>query len=346
MATVGEILRRERERQGLSIAHIAQQTRIKVQFLEALERDNFAVLPGVFFARAFTTQYAKFLGMPDAELHAALERQVAAPDVSLVQISSSLYLAEERALSKPALDPLPEGTASAIGARKLTASVVALAAVIIGCGTIFWLWQRSQLGFTSANATPESQPVTVIKGGSGISPQQPVSPPPVQPTNPSAKADASPATPSPAAPNPAAAVQAGTPGSTTPTSTAQQTPAPEPVGAPVVPGKLNLSISSKEDTWVRITTDGKVVLARVITPTEPLVTAVANENARILLGNAGGVVIRFNGSDIGAVGPRGQVRTVEFTPAGFNVLLPPPKTPPAEGAAEPKPQNPAPNTGE
>ncbi|MBL8235633.1 MAG: DUF4115 domain-containing protein, partial [Bryobacterales bacterium] len=85
-----------------------------------------------------------------------------------------------------------------------------------------------------------------------------------------------------------------------------------------VPGKLNVSIASKEDTWVRITTDGKVILARVISPGEPLVTAVANENAKVLIGNAGGVSIRFNGNDIGVVGPRGQVRTVEFTPAGFN----------------------------
>jgi cytoskeleton protein RodZ len=364
MATVGEILRRERERQGLSIDHVAQKTRIRRQFLESVEQDDFSTLPGVFFARAFTIQYAQFLGLNRDEIQAALERQVAPPALNLVQISSSLYLADGKDdPSRPALDPLPEGTASAMSARKLTASVIALASVIIGCGTVFWLWQRSQIGLTSANVAPDVPGVTVIKGGAA-----PISPPPVQPSNPAAKADAPAAaisqngqpaqTAPPAAgqPDPAHTV----PGLTNPAAAPAQNPAPagtsQPNGAaaqpqntpagsqvspaPVVAGKVNLSITSKEDTWVRITTDGKVILARVIAPGEPLVTAVANENAKILLGNAGGVSIRFNGNDIGVVGPRGQVRTVEFTPAGFQVIQPPPKTPASEDAAAPKPPNP------
>jgi cytoskeleton protein RodZ len=387
MATVGEILRRERERQGLSIAHIAQQTRIRRQFLEALEKDDFSTLPGVFFARAFTIQYAQFLGLNTDEVQVALERQVAPPTLNLVQISSSLYLADGKDdASKPALDPLPEGTASAMSARKLTASVIALASVIIGCGTVFWLWQRSQIGLTSANATPDSAGVTVIKGGAA-----PISPPPVQPSNAGAKVDApsggvaaggvpaaglsasgvtasgvsgpngqaaqpgqqvggqvAPGQADPArtvSGQPASAAQTPVAAGTSPGSVSAGAPPSLATGgqataAPLVPGKVNLSIVSKEDTWVRITTDGKVILARVIAPGEPLVTAVANESAKILLGNAGGVTIRFNGNDIGVVGPRGQVRTVEFTPAGFNVIQPPPKTPPGEDAATPKPPNP------
>lgn len=358
MASVGEILRRERERQGLSIAQIAQQTRIKRQFLESLEKDDFANLPGIFFVRAFTVQYGQFLGLKAEELQMALERQVSSTDVNLAPVATTPFLGADRGLSKPALDPLPEGTASAMSARKLTASVVALAAVIIGCGTVFWLWQRSQLGSTSANADPQA--VTVIKGAS----QQPIAPPPVQPSNPLAKAEST--SVAPAGNDPQATVQPASPQSTTPAAAqpaaaqpatgqtaigqtasaaaqpATTTPAATMTPAQQVPGKLNVSIASKEDTWVRITTDGKVILARVISPGEPLVTAVANENAKVLIGNAGGVSIRFNGNDIGVVGPRGQVRTVEFTPAGFNVLLPPPKVPPADGAAAPKP----PNTGD
>ena len=35
----------------------------------------------------------------------------------------------------------------------------------------------------------------------------------------------------------------------------------------------------------------------------------------MLVGNAGGVEISLNGKPIGPIGPRGQVRVVEFTPA-------------------------------
>ena len=41
-----------------------------------------------------------------------------------------------------------------------------------------------------------------------------------------------------------------------------------------------------------------------------------------LLGNAAGVSIRYNGSEIAQPGPRGQVRTVEFTPQGSRVVEP------------------------
>ncbi|MCS7024956.1 MAG: DUF4115 domain-containing protein [Bryobacteraceae bacterium] len=337
MATVGEILRRERERQGIGIAQIADQTRIKSHFLEAIENDNFAALPGVFFARAFSLQYARALGLNEEEIKVVLDRQVAPPDVSLVQMSSTLSLAEDRALSKPDLDPLPEGTASALSARKLTASVVALVAVIVACGAIFGLWQRSQLGSTSAAGALEPGPVTVIKGSGGMGTPA-VSPPPAQPTSFAANPEGRPAAASSSLSQPANATLANASGIASPSTERYVAP-------PVITGKVNLAISSKEDTWVRITTDGKVVLARVITPSEPVVTAVANENAKVLLGNAAGVIIRFNGNDIGSIGPRGQVRTVEFTPSGFQILQPPPKSPPA-GVSEPNTQGQTSNPAE
>lgn len=326
MASVGEILRRERERQGLSIALVADQTRIRLQFLEALERDDFASIPGQFFARSFTTQYAQRLGIDSQELQAALQRQIAPSDVKLVQVSNSLFLAEEREQGRVSVDPLPEGTASAMTARKLTASVVALLAVIVMCGSVFWLWQRSQISSTSANGTPNEQAPTVI-------PSKPtrydaVSPPAVQPTNPLAKADSPVVNATPKEAVPAPVPLASTPSVIPPVQSAP----------PPVPGKINLSVSAKEDTWVRITVDGKHIVQRVIVQNEPLVLAVANESARILVGNAGSLNVRFNGNDIGLIGPRGQVRTIEFTPGAFNVVQPAPKiapAPPAENPAAP-----------
>src|SRR5262245_43875339 len=139
MASVGEILRRERERQGLSLALVAEQTRIRLQFLEALEKDDYSKIPGRFFVRSFTTQYAQKSGGNPNELHAALQRQTGRSDPKLGPVTDPLRLSQPD--SRVSVDPLPEGTASAVSARTLTVSVIALAAVVVACGSIFWLWQ-------------------------------------------------------------------------------------------------------------------------------------------------------------------------------------------------------------
>ena len=41
---------------------------------------------------------------------------------------------------------------------------------------------------------------------------------------------------------------------------------------------------------------------------------------RVRLGNAGGVEITANGKSLGRVGQKGQVRTIEFTLAGFRMV--------------------------
>jgi cytoskeleton protein RodZ len=66
MASFGETLRRERELRGISLRDMADATKISLRFLQALEEDRVAVLPGGLFPRAFVRQYAAFLGL-DAE---------------------------------------------------------------------------------------------------------------------------------------------------------------------------------------------------------------------------------------------------------------------------------------
>jgi cytoskeletal protein RodZ len=65
---IGETLRRERERQGISLGDIARKTRIQPRFLEAIEADNLDVLPGLVFARNFVRQYAQALQLDEAQV--------------------------------------------------------------------------------------------------------------------------------------------------------------------------------------------------------------------------------------------------------------------------------------
>ena len=68
MASFGETLRRERELRGVSLREIADETKISVRFLEALEQDRLEVLPGGVFRRAFVKQYARYLGLDPERL--------------------------------------------------------------------------------------------------------------------------------------------------------------------------------------------------------------------------------------------------------------------------------------
>jgi cytoskeletal protein RodZ len=61
----GERLKREREMRGVSLEEIEGATRIKVKYLEALETENWADLPGGAFNRGFIRSVARYLGMDE-----------------------------------------------------------------------------------------------------------------------------------------------------------------------------------------------------------------------------------------------------------------------------------------
>ena len=52
-------------------------------------------------------------------------------------------------------------------------------------------------------------------------------------------------------------------------------------------------------------------------------TVDADGTVVLRLGNAGGVAITVNGKPIPVVGPKGQVRTVQLTSGGFQIVAPP-----------------------
>jgi cytoskeleton protein RodZ len=61
--TIGQRLKQARQQRGLSIEEAAQATRIRVNYLQALEEDNFAALPSAVQGRGFLRSYASYLGV-------------------------------------------------------------------------------------------------------------------------------------------------------------------------------------------------------------------------------------------------------------------------------------------
>ncbi len=68
MPGYGELLREARLSRGLTYEYISQIIKIRPEFLEALEDENLAALPGNFYAKNFLRRYADFLGLDSGRL--------------------------------------------------------------------------------------------------------------------------------------------------------------------------------------------------------------------------------------------------------------------------------------
>jgi len=72
--TFGARLRLQRERQQIALTTIAEQTKIKLSLLEALERDDLSHWPGGIFRRSYVRSYARAIGLdPDSTLREFLD---------------------------------------------------------------------------------------------------------------------------------------------------------------------------------------------------------------------------------------------------------------------------------
>jgi transcriptional regulator with XRE-family HTH domain len=72
--SLGTRLRTQRQRHGVTLAAIADETKINVALLEGLERDDLSRWPGGLFRRAYLRSYARAIGLdPDVTLREFME---------------------------------------------------------------------------------------------------------------------------------------------------------------------------------------------------------------------------------------------------------------------------------
>jgi cytoskeleton protein RodZ len=299
MSSLGETLRRERFRTGLDLEKVAQETKISVRMLELIEAEQFDKLPGGVFAKSFVRQYARALGLDEDEIVAEYERCFRSAEESAPV---------ELAPARPEIRVAPVARWGGMGSRfRTNSSLPALAGVIlviVACSAAYTWWQRSsRVPDVARESTPSHAP----------NPQQPA---------PAASTTAAPATATaenPATP-PAASAEAE-----------QRKPGPAQQPALAVDssgGALHVALTAEEPTWVQATSNGKVVYSGVLQPNETKALAAA-ERVTLRIGNAGGLSISLNGKPIPPVGPKGQVRIVQFSPDGAVQVAPPkPQTPP------------------
>jgi len=62
------MLQRARQARGLTLEEVERDTRISRRYLQALENENFGLLPAPVYARGFLRTYARYLGLEPANL--------------------------------------------------------------------------------------------------------------------------------------------------------------------------------------------------------------------------------------------------------------------------------------
>jgi transcriptional regulator with XRE-family HTH domain len=72
----GDRLRKAREAQGLSLADVAQRTRITQRHLRAVEESDFAELPGRTYVTGFARAYARAIGLSETEIASSVRREL------------------------------------------------------------------------------------------------------------------------------------------------------------------------------------------------------------------------------------------------------------------------------
>lgn len=72
---LGAYLRAERERRGLALRAISENTKVSLPLLEGLEADDISRWPGGIFRRAFVRAYAEAVGLDPDEIFKRFEQQ-------------------------------------------------------------------------------------------------------------------------------------------------------------------------------------------------------------------------------------------------------------------------------
>jgi len=327
MTSLGDTLRRERLKKNVGLDRVSNELKISARLLGAIEEERFDKLPGGVFTKSFVLQYARYLGLDEDEISVELHRIF---DPQPTATGSSQATKPHSDISLPRVK---DWEAAGEQRYRWTSSLPALALVVIvilGCAGVYSWWQRTR----RASAAQSHPAVTQ----SAAAPQ----------TSPAAPAQAQPA-PDPAAgpavqPSPASsAEQSSEPKvSAAPPAGNTQAVASQPNGAelaaapqPNPNAAVRVQLTAEEPVWVSARTDGKYVFSDTLQPNQSR-TVEANSNVVLRLGNAGGVTILLNGKPIGPVGPKGQIRTVQLTPGGFQIVPPDaPKPAPPPAGAEP-----------
>ena len=304
MDSIGDFFKQVRETKGLTVDEVASKTRIRTDFVKALEEGNFAKLPDQVFARGFVRSYARSLGLDEED---AIHR--------FIQSAGAFYEKQDER------ERLKVRQAEEERKRRANRKAVAIA-IGIAILTLVILLSREQSSLLVRRSAQTEPPPTTTKR---VTPPEsakldvPVRPEP-EATGAAAKGKSQDALiPPPITARPD--TSAGRPASGTTTAPAQSQTAVSPAPAVSSEGPLSplaldapanteepltLDLEATELSWVVIQVDGGSPQEALLRPGEKAKWK-GQDQFMLTLGNAGGVKAELNGKPQKPFGPSGKV---------------------------------------
>jgi len=322
MGSFGERMQREREMRAITIEQIAESTKIGSRMLHALEHEDFAKLPGGIFNKGFVRAYAKYLGLDEEQavsdfMAAYTEFQKKTDQPLLGEMNGhGLSPAEAAAIAETIANTksVVDRRRPAQGAGLIAAGAVLV--VVLGAGGFFFKYYEGRKAL-AAVAAAKAHTGTKLHASPAAAPAIPAD-------STSAPAPSTNAAPSSDSTNSVLAANAATPDTV---ANPQETSYPEyykaSIDDPADPSaskhakknKVNLEIRAKEESWVRVTGDGRLLMEGILSPSASRQFAAARELV-VKLGNAGVVELSYNGKPLPAFSPDAKTKTITFTPEG------------------------------
>jgi transcriptional regulator with XRE-family HTH domain len=349
---LGNELRDARLRQGLTLAQVERQTRIRIKYLEALEQGNYSLLPSGVHARGFLRSYARLLGL-DGDLAVARFEDImaggrrrgrrSAPIPALVDETPRLKKrATQDTRGTPPLTPLAANSAPAAAnrGRLLSRALLGLALVMIlitVAGLALILFGDTWRGLLNSLFNPTSISAGVATQGAPDGFLDPLRTGAASPTALTEMAETQEATMSFSAPTSAPLP------SPLPNPNATPTPEPTlPLPPPGVGDNVLVELRITARTWLQVIRDGQVEYTGVLAPGTSLRST--GKRIQVRVSNAIGVEVLVNGVSQGILGPRGAIVEKIYQPGGILLPTPLPTDPDViPGNAQPTP--PTPGTG-
>lgn len=297
-AGIGSRLRAAREKKGLTLLQAAERMHVDSRILESLEAEDFAALGAPVYARGHLRHYAELVDESPTELQALYaeitKAQPALPD--LTRIARAERPDDSRRLAGPALIGviavaviglvwwvinLSGDNVQPAPARSTLASSSSATAPVAGGSNSDATNTNSQAGMVAQPATAESRG------------QSPAAKPAARATASAGAASGAPRTNNPtnvapASTNTPASARAGTttPVSNTPATVPNPTPRPKD-------GELTLRFSS--DSWAEVYDASGQRLFYDVGTASSAHTVRGPAPLRVVLGNASGVAVEYNG---------------------------------------------------
>jgi cytoskeletal protein RodZ len=142
MPSFGEELRQAREERGVSLRQISDATHIGIRFLQAIESDNYAILPGGIFNRSFVKSYARYIGIDEEQALARYNQQLEDQGGEPPRVPASRF------------EGIEEDEPSSWG----SISLIILILIILGLGGYgAWRYFRGNAAKANESANPPAQ---------------------------------------------------------------------------------------------------------------------------------------------------------------------------------------------